>query len=58
MPKVSIIIPLHNAEQWINKTLESARDQSWKDTEIIVVKNGSSDCSFEIVKRFETLKLP
>jgi glycosyltransferase involved in cell wall biosynthesis len=57
MPKVSIIIPLHNAEQWINKTLESARDQSWKDTEIIVVENGSTDRSFEIAKRFKSPKL-
>lgn len=57
MPKVSIIIPLHNAEPWIEQTLKSALNQTWKETEVIVVENGSTDSSLEIAKKFESSKL-
>ena len=50
MPKVSIIIPLHNAEDYITETLQSCFDQTHKDVEVIVIENGSSDHSFAKAK--------
>jgi len=50
---VSILIPCHNAERWIAETLESALEQTWKNKESIVVDDGSSDHSSEILKSFE-----
>ena len=51
---VSIIVPMYNAERFINRTLDSIINQSYKDIEIIVVKtDGSTDNSNEIVKRYE-----
>jgi len=38
---VSIIIPAYNAERWIGSALESALNQSWHNTEIFVVDDGS-----------------
>lgn len=55
--KVSIIIPLHNAEPWIEKTLQSSLDQTWQNIEIVVVENGSSDKSFDIAKKFQSDKV-
>jgi len=52
-PLVSILIPCYNAEAWLAQTLESALAQTWLSTEIIVVDDGSKDCSLEIVKEFE-----
>jgi glycosyltransferase involved in cell wall biosynthesis len=51
---VSILIPLHNAECWLAKTLESALTQTWKYIEIVIVDDGSKDASFEIARRFES----
>jgi glycosyltransferase involved in cell wall biosynthesis len=57
MPKVSIIIPLHNAEPYIIETLESCLQQSHTDIEIIVVENGSSDRSLEKVYEIKDSRL-
>lgn len=51
---VSILIPAYNAERWIGDTLKSAIRQTWPRKEIIVVDDGSSDRTFEIIKSFES----
>jgi glycosyltransferase involved in cell wall biosynthesis len=51
-PLVSILIPAYNAEETIVYTLESAVGQTWPNKEIIVVDDGSTDHTAEIVRRF------
>lgn len=51
-PVVSIIIPAYNAGRWIGATLESAISQTLTDHEIIVVDDGSTDNTAEIVEGF------
>lgn len=50
--KVSIIIPLYNAEAYIERCLRSVIGQSHRDLEVIVVDDASSDNSVEIVEKF------
>ena len=50
--KVSILIPCHNSERWIRQTIESALAQSYNNKEIIVVDDGSTDNSLEIIRSF------
>ena len=50
---VSILIPVYNAEEFVAETIQSALNQTWPDKEIIVVDDGSSDGSREILKSFE-----
>ena len=50
--KVSIIIPCYNAEDWISESIESALNQSWSNTEVIVIDDGSSDRSRDIISSF------
>ena len=50
--KVSILIPCYNAERWIIQCIESALDQTYEQTEIIVVDDGSTDNSLEMIKSF------
>jgi len=51
MPFISIILPLYNGEEFIEKTLLSIGQQSFYDAELIVVNDGSSDSSCEIIHR-------
>lgn len=51
--KVSIIIPVFNEEKVIDKCLESLKTQSFKEIEIIIIDDGSTDQTREIVKKFE-----
>ena len=50
---VSIIIPCFNAEAWLDATIRSARAQTWPETEIIVVDDGSSDGSLALAHLHE-----
>lgn len=52
-PLVSIIVPLYNGEQTIERCLTSIRNQSYKNIEVLVVNDGSRDHSMKILKKFE-----
>lgn len=52
MPTVSIIIPIFNAETYLQECLESIRIQSYKDFEVILVDDGSTDNSAPICRSF------
>ena len=51
-PTVSIVIPLYNKEKWIEKTLSSVLNQSFTDWEAIIVDDGSTDRSVDVVEEF------
>lgn len=52
MNKISIIIPMYNCEKYIIKCLESVTKQDYKNKEIIIVDDGSTDKSVEIVSKY------
>lgn len=56
---VSVIIPAHNAEHTIQKLLDSLESQAYQRNryEVIVVDNGSSDATKQIVQEYETVTL-
>jgi glycosyltransferase involved in cell wall biosynthesis len=47
---VSIIIPCYNAERWIAEAIDSALSQTYSSLEVIVIDDGSTDHSLEIIK--------
>ena len=51
-PKFSIIVPLYNKAPYVRKALESVMSQTYRDWECIVVDDGSTDNSLEVVKEF------
>lgn len=56
-PLVSICIPAYNAEKWIADTIKSALSQTWPNKEIIIVDDGSTDKTVEVVKNFQNKKI-
>ncbi len=52
-PKVSIIIPLYNSEEYIFECLESITNQTFSDFRVIIVDDGSTDSSLSIVESFK-----
>lgn len=52
MPIFSVIIPLFNKEKFIGATLKSVLEQSFTDFEVLIVNDGSTDSSVEIIKKF------
>ena len=51
--KFSVIIPAYNCEKTISKCLKSILDQSYKNIEIIIIDDGSSDNTFKICSDFK-----
>jgi glycosyltransferase involved in cell wall biosynthesis len=51
-PLISILIPAYNAQEWIAETIKSAIAQSWKNKEIIVVDDGSTDDTLAVARQF------
>lgn len=54
MAKISVIVPVYNAEKYLNKCLTSLVNQTEKDLEIIVINDGSTDSSLSIIEDFRT----
>lgn len=52
-PKLSIIVPIYNAEKYIDKCMRSIYAQSFTDYEIILVNDGSADKSAEICRKYQ-----
>lgn len=50
MIKVSVIIPVYNLEKYITRCLESIINQTFKEIEILVVNDGSTDKSLDLIK--------
>ncbi|MEC8247954.1 MAG: glycosyltransferase family A protein [Bacteroidota bacterium] len=57
MPFFSIIIPLYNKEKFIENTIQSVLGQSFEDFELIVVNDGSTDKSLELVNKLKDKRI-
>jgi glycosyltransferase involved in cell wall biosynthesis len=53
----SVVIPLYNKEDYIQKAIDSVLQQSHEDLELIVVNDGSTDNSLEIVQEFKDSRI-
>ncbi|MCL2566754.1 MAG: glycosyltransferase [Alphaproteobacteria bacterium] len=52
MPLLSIIVPVYNVEKYLHQCLDSIVNQEYKNLEIIIVNDASSDNSLEIIQEF------
>lgn len=52
---ISIIVPIFNSEKYLEECIESILAQTYKDLDIILVDNNSTDSSYEICKKFQII---
>ena len=57
MPKVSICVPVYNMADYVGLAVQSALEQSFKDFEIIVCNNASTDNTAEVLSKFDDPRL-
>ncbi len=51
--RFSVIIPAYNVQEYVEKAIKSVLEQDFKDYELIVVNDASTDNTVEIVKKYE-----
>lgn len=54
---ISVVIPLYNKEQIIEKSIQSVLSQDYHDFEVVIVNDGSTDKSAEIVRGIDDLRI-
>jgi len=52
MPKISVIIPAYNAQEFIDKCLASIENQTFNDFEVVIINDGSEDNTLEIINKY------
>ena len=52
---ISIVIPVYNVEKYVKETLISVKNQDPEPDEVIIINDGSTDNSYEIIKEFKKL---
>ena len=52
MAVISVIVPVYNAEKYLNRCIDSILDQTFKDLELILVDDGSKDSSGDICEKY------
>lgn len=53
MRKVTVILPVYNSEKYIGRCLDSILNQTYTDFEIMVINDGSTDSSYDIIKEYK-----
>lgn len=53
VPDISVVIPCYNAERWVGRAIESVLAQEGVTVEVIVIDDGSTDVSVDVLRRYE-----
>ena len=56
-PLISVIIPVYNAESYLGNSIDSIINQTYKKFELIIINDGSTDNSFEIVQSYKDKRI-
>ncbi|NTU28397.1 glycosyltransferase family 2 protein, partial [Bacillus tequilensis] len=54
-PKMSVIIPIYNGEQYLRDCLDSVLGQTLKSIEVLIVDDGSTDATRNILRYYEAI---
>src|SRR5450432_2078787 len=51
-PEISVILPAYNTEAYLGKAIQSLLDQSFRDFELLIINDGSTDKTEDIIRSF------
>lgn len=57
MPKVSVILPVYNGAEYIQYALDSILAQTFKDFEFLIINDGSTDSSENIIRKYRDVRI-
>lgn len=57
MPKVTVFMPVYNTEKYIKRSIESILNQRFKDFELLIIDDGSTDNSVNIIRSFKDSRI-
>ena len=57
LPKVSIVLPTYNGAKYIRQSIDSCLNQTYKNIELIIVDDGSTDETLEIIKSYQDKRI-
>ena len=57
MPEISVILPVYNSQDYIKKAIESVLSQTFADFELIIINDGSTDNTLNIINQFEDKRI-
>lgn len=52
-PIISVVMPVYNAEKYLDEAIQSILNQTYEDFEFIIINDGSTDGSLEIIKKYK-----
>lgn len=52
-PKISVLMPVYNGEKYLKESIESVLEQTFTDFEFIIINDGSTDSSVDIIKKYQ-----
>lgn len=55
LPLVSVVIPAYNVERYIEACIQSVTEQTYRNKEIVIVDDGSTDGTLEIIRRYSSI---
>lgn len=58
IPLISVIVPIYNVEKYLRKCLDSLKNQTLKQIEVICIDDGSTDRSGEIADEYRSIRWP
>ena len=51
-PKISIILPVYNTDRYLDESIQSILNQTFKDFELIIIDDSSTDNSVRIINKY------
>ena len=54
-PKVSVVMPVYNGEKYLREAIDSILNQTFKDFEFLIIDEGSTDSSAEIIRSYRDI---
>ncbi|MFH0892342.1 MAG: glycosyltransferase family 2 protein [Candidatus Falkowbacteria bacterium] len=57
MPKVTVLMPVYNAAKYLNEAIDSILGQTFKDFELLIIDDGSTDLSREIIESYKDKRI-